>query len=95
MTCQFIQLDTTSYVVLCYFEVWTIQSGVNVITCTAIMLMRLIQIYRIFTHFGKTGKIWQNCYLFVLILLIACSPAGSMIISILVDPLGYQEQATY
>ena len=94
VTRQFIQLDATSYVVLCYFEVWSIRSGVNVITAT--MLMRLIRIYRIFTHFGKTGKIWQNRYLFIFILLIACSPEVlMMIISILVDPLGYQEQVTY
>ena len=93
VTRQFIQLDLTSYVVLCYFEVWTIQSGVNVITAT--VLMRLIRIYRIFTHFGKTGKIWENRYLFLLVLLIACSPYVLMIISILVDPLRYQEQVTY
>ena len=93
VTRQFIQLDATSYVILCYFEVWTIRSGVNVITAT--MLMRLIRIYRIFTHFGKTGKIWQNRYLFLIILLISCAPDLLTIISILVDPLGYQEQVTY
>ena len=93
VTRQFIQLDATSYVILCYFEVWTIRSGVNVITAT--MLMRLIRIYRIFTHFGKTGKIWQNRYLFLIILLISCAPDLLTIISILVDPLGYQEQITY
>ena len=93
VTRQLIQLDPTSYVILCYFEVWTIRSGVNVITAT--VLMRLIRIHHIFMHFGKTGKIWQNRYLFLLILLIACAPDLLFVISIPVDPLRYQEQVTY
>ena len=60
---QFIpQLDPTTYSALCFLEYWSSQNGVNLITAT--VLMRLVRIYHVFTNFGKTGKLWQDCYLF-------------------------------
>ena len=56
---------------------------------------RLLRIYHVFTHFGKTGKLWQHCYLFFLILLIYCLPDLLIILRIIVNPIQYIEGATY
>ena len=91
---QFIpQLDTTTYTALCFLEYWSSQNGVNLITAT--VLMRLVRIYHVFTHFGKTGKLWQDRYLFFLILLISCLPDLLIILRIIVNPVQYIEGATY
>ena len=91
---QFIpQLDPTTYSALCFLEYWSSQNGVNLITAT--VLMRLVRIYRVFTHFGKTSRLWQDHYLFFLILLISCLPDLLIILRIIVNPIQYTEEATY
>ena len=91
---QFIpQLDPRTYTALCFLEYWSSQNGVNLITAT--VLTRLVRIYHVFTHFGKTGKLWQDRYLFFMILLISCLPDLVIILWIIVNPVQYTEGATY
>ena len=94
-THQFIpqQLASSTYSVLCFLEYWSSQNGVNLITAT--VLMRLVRIYHVFTHFGKTNRLWQDRYLFFLILLISCLPDLLIILRIIVNPIQYTEEATY
>ena len=91
---QFIpQLDPTTYTALCFLEYWSSQNGVNLITAT--VLTRLVRIYHIFTHFGKTSRLWQDRYLFFMTLLISCLPDLLIILWIIVNPVQYTEGATY
>ena len=94
-THQFIpqQLASSTYSVICFLEYWSSQNGVNLITAT--VLMRLVRIYHVFTHFGKTNRLWQDRYLFFLILLISCLPDLLIILRIIVNPIQYTEEATY
>ena len=57
--------------------------------------MRLVRIYRVFTHFGKTSRLWQDRYLFFMTLLISCLPDLLIILWIIVNPVQYTEGATY
>lgn len=49
------------------------------------VLFRVMRIYRVFTHFGKTGKAWKNKYLFLYILLVSAIPLIQTILMVAVD----------
>ena len=92
-TNNFTSLPTGLYVVICYLQVFSAQTGINLITAT--VLIRLVRIYRIFTHFGKTSKFWQDKYLFFVIILISCISDIVTVIGIAVDPLQATQKEEY
>ena len=92
-TTKFVIITPDVYLFLCYFKDWSAHSGINLITTT--ILVRLVRIYRIFTHFGKTSKFWQDKYLFFVIIIIACLSDVVIIIGIIVDPLEFKEKRKY
>ena len=65
------------YQIMCCLEIWLGSTGLNIILTT--VLLKLARIYRIFTHFGKTGKIWSDVSL-LLIALMICLPVNLYLI---------------
>ena len=53
-----ILLSKTIFSLLCNFEVWFGLLGMCLILTTNVL--KLARIFRIFNHFGKTGKFWSN-----------------------------------
>ena len=65
------------YSIMCCLEIWLGSTGLNLILTT--VLLKLARIYRIFTYFGKTGKIWSDVSL-LLITLMICLPVNLYLI---------------
>ena len=53
---------------ICNVIFWPASLGLNLIFAT--LLVRLVRIYHIFTHVKKTRKAWNDCHLFIAVLLI-------------------------
>ena len=58
--------------------------GINLIFST--LLLRMLRVYRIFSHFGRTGKIWSDKVLAVIVLLIVGGDVVLLLIWFCVDP---------
>ena len=58
--------------------------GINLIFST--LLLRMLRIYRIFNHFGRTGKIWSDKVLVVIVLFIVGGDVALLVIWFCVDP---------
>ena len=58
--------------------------GINLIFST--LLLRMLRIYRIFSHFGRTGKIWSDKVLVIIVLLIVGGDVVLLLIWFRVDP---------
>ena len=67
--------------------------GINLIFST--LLLRMLRIYRIFTYFGKTGKVWSDKVLIVIVLLIIGGDVALLIIWFVVDPYTVKEKIVY
>ena len=59
-------IPTVAYQVVCCLEIWLGSTGLNLVLST--VLLKLARIYRIFTYFGKTGKIWSDVSLLFMVL---------------------------
>ena len=53
------------------------------------VLFRMMRVYRVFTHFGKTGRVWRNKYLFVYILVVSSIPLLEIILIVVLDRRQY------
>jgi hypothetical protein len=58
--------------------------GINLIFST--LLLRMLRVYRIFSHFGRTGKIWSDKVLVVIVLLIVGGDVVLLLIWFFLDP---------
>lgn len=58
--------------------------GINLIFST--LLLRMLRVYRIFSYFGRTGKIWSDKVLVVIVLLIIGGDLALLLIWFWVDP---------
>ena len=58
--------------------------GINLIFST--LLLRMLRVYRIFSYFGRTGKIWSDKVLVVIVLLIVVGDMVLLLIWFFVDP---------
>ena len=58
-------------------------------------LMKLGRIYRVFTHFGRTGLLLSNLSLFFYVLLLGIFPVLLLIVWMSVDTLHYEQENTY
>ena len=67
--------------------------GINLIFST--LLLRMLRVYRIFSYFGRTGKIWSDKVLVVIVLLIVGSDLVLLIIWFCVDPYTVKEDTHY
>ena len=61
------------YQIICCLHLWCGRTGLDLILAT--VLVKLARLYRIFTHFGKTGKIWSDASLLCLVVII-CLPTN-------------------
>ena len=86
---QRLVLSPLTYTILCNIDRRLSEYGLNIILAT--ILIKLIRIFRVFTHFGATGKVWRDRYLFFIILAIATAiPIINNGISIGLSPLHYK-----
>ena len=86
---QRLVLSPLTYTILCNIDRRLSEYGLNIILAT--ILIKLIRIFHVFTHFGATGKVWRDCYLFFIILAIATAiPIINNGISIGLSPLHYK-----
>jgi gamma-aminobutyric acid type B receptor len=69
VTNQSFLLDKASFISICMISHWMAACGLNLIGTT--VLVKLVRVHRVFTHFGRTSKIWKDKYLFFIILAIA------------------------
>ena len=67
--------------------------GINLIFST--LLLRMLRIYRIFSYFGKTGKIWSDKVLVVIVLLIVGGDVALLLIWFNVDPFTVNSITVY
>ena len=67
--------------------------GVNLIFST--LLLRMLRIYHIFSYFGKTGKIWSDKVLAVIVLIIVGGDIVLLLIWFLVDPFTVKNVTIY
>ena len=67
--------------------------GINLIFST--LLLRMLRIYRIFSYFGKTGKIWSDKVLMLLVLLIVGGDVVLLLIWFNVDPFTVRDYVIY
>jgi hypothetical protein len=67
--------------------------GINLIFCT--LLLRMLRIYRIFSYFGKTGKIWSDKVLMLLVVLIVGGDVVLLLIWFNVDPFTVRDYIIY
>lgn len=86
-------IPSSVYVAMCYFLDSFAHIGINLIATT--ILVRLIRVYRIFTHFGKTSKFWHDKYLFFVTVSISLVPELMTVIGSIVDPLEVIENKEY
>ena len=92
-THNYVAMPSELYIAVCYITNWAARSGINLITTT--ILIRLVRIYRVFTHFGKTSKFWQDKYLFVMIIVISCFPDLITVVGLIADPLQVRDAEEY
>ena len=67
--------------------------GVNVIFTT--LLLRMLRIYRVFSYFGKTGKIWSDKAMFMIIVLVISGDVILILVWSLVDTFRVIEVVVY
>ena len=67
--------------------------GVNLIFST--LLLRMLRIHHIFSYFGKTGKIWSDKVLAVIVLIIVGGDIVLLLIWFLVDPFTVKNVTIY
>ena len=67
--------------------------GISLIFST--LLLRMLRIYRIFSYFGKTGKIWSDKVLAVIVLLVIGGDVVLLVVWFTVDPFTVKEHIVY
>ena len=67
--------------------------GINLIFST--LLLRMLRIYRIFSYFGKTGKIWSDKVLVLIVLLIVGGDIVLLLIWFSADPFTVRNYIVY
>ena len=75
--------NEASFSAICIAQGALAVTGLGMLIATG--LVRLIRIYHVFTHFGRTGEAWRDGYLFLYILLISMIPALETILVIIFD----------
>jgi gamma-aminobutyric acid type B receptor len=82
--------DEAPYLVLCTISSWLAYCGINLINVT--VLVKLVRVYRVFTHFGRMKKTWRNKYLFFVILGLAMIvPTVVTATTAIADPYKYEK----
>ena len=80
--------------VLCYTNLSFANYGINIVLAT--ILMKLVRVYRVFTHFGKTSKALRDYYMVLYIVLIGVLfPCAIFAIFNIVVPFRYKEHVEY
>ena len=83
-----------AYEGLCYTNLSFANYGINIILAT--ILMKLVRVYRVFTHFGKTSKALRDYYMVLYIVLIGVLfPCAIFAIFNIVVPFRYKEHVEY
>ena len=67
--------------------------GINLIFST--LLLRMLRVYRIFSYFGKTGKIWSDKVLVVIVMVIVGGDVILLLIWFIVDPFAIKDVVVY
>lgn len=86
-------LGTIASAALCGSVISGNVMGINLIFST--LLLRTLRIYRIFSYFGKTGKIWSDKVLVVIVLLIVGGDVALLLIWFNVDPFTVKDVIIY
>ena len=86
-------LGMTTSATLCGSVISGSVMGVNLIFST--LLLRMLRIYRIFSYFGKTGKIWSDKVLVFIVLLIVGGDVVLLLIWFSVDPFTVRDYIVY
>ena len=81
------------FTILCNLEFWFGLIGIYLIMATT--LLKVARIFRIFTHFGKTGKFWSDPSLICLILLICALPCLLLFVWVPLDLHQYTYKSIY
>ena len=81
------------FTIFCNLEIWFGLIGIYLIIATN--LLKVARIFRIFTHFGKTGKFWSDPSLICLILLICVLPCLLLFVWVPLDLLQYTSKSIY
>lgn len=82
-----IMLSETVFSLLCNFEVWFGLLGMCLILTTNVL--KLARIFRIFNHFGKTGRFWSNISLSLCVLGVCAILCAWFLTWRFADPLVY------
>jgi hypothetical protein len=94
ITYQSFLLDEVTYLSMCITGPWLASCAMNVGLVTA--LAKLVRVHRVFSHFGKTGKIWKDKYLFFIIIGISVIfPTVVTVIFSVVSPPVYGQVDNY
>lgn len=93
ITAAFAMKDKISRVAMCGSVITGDIVGVNLIFVT--LLVRMLRIYRIFNYFGKTGKVWSDKVLLVIVLVIVGGDVLLIIVWMAVDTFEILDMATY
>lgn len=67
--------------------------GINLVFST--LLLRMLRVYRIFSYFGKTGKVWSDKVLIVIVLSIVSGDVVLLLIWFNVDPFTMKNLINY
>ena len=78
-----IDVNGVGAVTLCGVVITGDSLGVNLIFTT--LLLRMLRVYRIFSYFGKTGKIWSDKFMLLIIVLVVVGDMVLIIIWSVVD----------
>ena len=67
--------------------------GINLIVST--LLLRMLRIYQIFSYFGKTGKLWSDCVLVMIVLTIMLVDVILILVWFFADPFTVKNSISY
>ena len=85
--------SNTSSSVLCGSIIAGNVVGINLIFST--LLLRMLRIYRIFSYFGKTGQIWSDKFLVLIVVIVVSGDVVLLLIWFTVDPFTVKNFIVY
>ena len=87
------QADNVVSKILCGSVITGNIVGINLIFST--LLLRMLRIYRIFSYFGKTGKLWSDKVLVIIVLIIVGTDLLLILIWFFADPFTVKNSISY
>ena len=81
------EIPNDLFTINCNLVTWIGLLGIYLILATS--LLKIVRIFRIFSHFGKTGRLWSDPFLAFLVLILCFLPIFLLTCWSLIDPLKY------